>query len=313
MATARMPSGARSRALSYGSLGYSDTFTAYPAVTIRIVYPSGLARATLAAPMGQRLGQHFLRDDAVQRLLELVAPRKDQTFLEIGPGRGALTYPLAARAGHVVAVELDARLAASMSMRGIANLTVVEGDALHVPLQPLVPPGSRVAGNLPYYVSSPLLRRILDLRGHVVDAHVLLQEEVADRLAARPGGKEYGILSVLFGLWAELDVPLRLGPGAFVPPPKVRSALLRIRFRDRPVVDVPDVAAFQALVERAFTRRRRTLENNLQHSYANFKDYLRLLNIEGTRRPETLSVAEFGHLAVALHGRETEDEASPRR
>ena len=250
--------------------------------------------------MGRRLGQHFLRPASVERLLKVIAPRPEESFLEIGPGAGALTVPLCARAARVTAVEVDARLAEALQRRGIPNLTVVHADALEADLAALATPGTRVVGNLPYYISSPLLRRFLDLRGGVPDAHVMLQEEVAHRVASPPGSKEYGILSVLFALWAEVTVVLRFPPGAFQPPPKVRSAVLRIRFRDLPAVALRDPAAFEALVLKAFTRRRRTLENNLQDSYPNLKDHLRLLNIEGSRRAETLSVVEFGRLANAL-------------
>jgi 16S rRNA (adenine1518-N6/adenine1519-N6)-dimethyltransferase len=248
----------------------------------------------------RRLGQHFLRPASVERLLRAIAPRAEDVFLEIGPGRGALTLPLAARAARVVAVELDPRLAADLRARAPANVQLVEGDALEVDLRGLVPAGSRVAGNLPYYVSSPLLRRILDLRGHVRDVHAMLQDEVARRVAARPGSKEYGILSVLYGLHADLDIPLTFGPGAFAPPPKVHSAVLRAVFLPRPRAEGVRLETLEILVQRAFARRRRTLENNLEDSYPNLKQHLRLLNIAGSRRAETLSVVEFARLAEAL-------------
>jgi 16S rRNA (adenine1518-N6/adenine1519-N6)-dimethyltransferase len=119
-------------------------------------------------------------------------------------------------------------------------------------------------------------------------------------VAAAPGGKDYGILSVLYGLLADLDVPLRFSPACFRPPPRVWSALLRARFLPSPRAPVVDLRAFEALVTAAFTRRRRTLENNLKDSYPNLKQHLRLLNITGSRRAETLSVVEFAHLAAAL-------------
>jgi 16S rRNA (adenine1518-N6/adenine1519-N6)-dimethyltransferase len=247
------------------------------------------------------LGQHFLRPPSVERLLRTVAPAKGDVFLEIGPGAGALTLPLAARCRRVVAVELDTRLAESLRARAPANVEIVTADALDADLRSLVPAGSRVAGNLPYYVSSPLLRRILALRDHVRDAHVMLQDEVARRVAAGPGSKEYGILSVLIGLWADVDIPLRFGPGAFNPPPKVSSALLRVRFRPAPRADPGPPEPFETLVSTAFGKRRKTLENNLQLIYPNLKDHLRLLNLSGSRRAETLSIVEFAHLARSLH------------
>jgi 16S rRNA (adenine1518-N6/adenine1519-N6)-dimethyltransferase len=250
--------------------------------------------------MPRRLGQHFLRAPSVERLLRAVAPAADDVFLEIGPGRGALTLPLAARCRRVVAVELDRALAARLRERAPANLEIVEGDALAVDLAALVPDGGRLVGNLPYYVSSPLLRRILDLHGRLRDAHVMLQDEVARRVAAPPGSKEYGILSVLYALWADVSIPLRFSAGAFEPPPKVGSALLRARFLPRPRAVVPHLEAFEVLLQRAFARRRRTLENNLRDSYPNLNHHLRLLNMTGSRRAETLSVGEFAELAKAL-------------
>jgi 16S rRNA (adenine1518-N6/adenine1519-N6)-dimethyltransferase len=248
----------------------------------------------------RRLGQHFLRPASVERLLATIAPQPSETFLEVGAGAGALTLPLAAAAGRVVALELDRALAERLRARAPANVTVVHDDALRADLGALVPSGARLAGNLPYYISSPLLRRFLDLRGHISDLHVMLQEEVAQRVASPPGSKEYGILSVLYALWADVDIPLRFGPAAFEPPPKVSSAVLRARFLPVPRVEVADIAAFEGFLGAAFARRRRTLENNLRDSYANLKENLRLLNIEGSRRAETLSVVEFARLAEAL-------------
>jgi 16S rRNA (adenine1518-N6/adenine1519-N6)-dimethyltransferase len=254
----------------------------------------------------RRLGQHFLRPASVARLLRAIDPQPDQVFLEIGSGGGALTLPLAARAARVVALELDAALVDRLHSRAPANVEIVHGDALTADLQALVPAGSRLVGNLPYAISSPLLTRFLALRSYVPDMHVLLQDEVARRIAAAPGSKAYGILSVFYALWADVDLPLRFGPGSFAPPPKVSSALLRARFRDRPRAVVSDPAALERLLRTAFRRRRRTLENNLRDSYPNLKENLRLLQITGSRRAETLSVVEFAALAAAL-GRQIDD------
>ena len=258
-----------------------------------------IAGTTIRA-MPRRLGQHFLRAPSVERLLRLVAPQPGESFLEIGPGAGAMTMPLAARAARVVAVELDAVLAERLRARAPGNVEIVTGDALEVDLAALVPEGGRLVGNLPYYVSSPLLRRFLELRARVRDVHVMLQEEVARRIASPPGSKEYGILSVLYAACASVDVPLTFPPGAFAPPPRVSSALLRARFLHPPPAAVADPAALEELLHRAFAHRRKTLENNLQDSYPNLKQHLRLLNIEGSRRPETLSVVEFAKLAETL-------------
>jgi 16S rRNA (adenine1518-N6/adenine1519-N6)-dimethyltransferase len=130
----------------------------------------------------------------------------------------------------------------------------------------------------------------------------MLQDEVARRVASPPGSKEYGILSVLYSLYADVDIAARFPPGAFLPPPKVHSAVLRARFRSAPRADVPDLQSFERFVQTAFRRRRRTLENNLADSYPLLKEYFRSLNVEGSRRAETLSVVEFAGLWRALQG-----------
>lgn len=250
----------------------------------------------LPCPMPRRLGQHFLRPASVERLLRIVAPAGDQVFLEIGPGAGALTFPLAARCARLVAVEIDPALVARLRQQAPANVEIVQADALGQDLRSLVPRGCRLVGNLPYYVSSPLLRRFLDLHDHLRDGHVMLQDEVAHRIASPPGSRDYGILSVLFALWAEVQIAAGFPPGAFVPPPKVDSALLRFVFLQNPRVAGVDLASFERFVQISFRQRRRTLENNLRDSYPHLKEYFRSLQIEGSRRAETLSVVEFADL-----------------
>jgi len=248
----------------------------------------------------RRLGQHFLRPDSVADLLRVIAPAAGDVFLEIGPGTGALTLPLAERCARVVAVEIDDGLARRLRGTAPSNVEIVTQDALAADLRGLVPQGARLAGNLPYYISSPLLRRFLTLHDHVRDLHVMLQEEVASRVASPPGSKDYGILSVLYALWADTDLAARFPPGCFSPPPGVTSAVLRTRFRDTPRADVGDIEDFERFLQTAFARRRRTLENNLKDSYPNLKEYFRFLNVEGSRRPETLSVVEFAAIWKAV-------------
>jgi 16S rRNA (adenine1518-N6/adenine1519-N6)-dimethyltransferase len=246
--------------------------------------------------MPRRLGQHFLKPAAVETLLERIAPQPQEVFLEIGPGRGALTLPLARRAARVVAVEIDGALAERLRVEAPANVEVVTADALAVDLRALVPSRSRLVGNLPYYVSSPLLRRFLSLRGHVHDLTVMLQEEVARRVASPPGSREYGIISVLYALLCDVKIVAHFPPASFSPPPKVSSAVLAARFLEEPRALVDDLAGFEKFLQKAFARRRRTLENNLEDSYANLKEYLRFLNLQGSRRAETLSVVELARL-----------------
>jgi 16S rRNA (adenine1518-N6/adenine1519-N6)-dimethyltransferase len=254
------------------------------------VRSAGLAR--------KRFGQHFLEPAWVEKVIRAIDPRPDELFIEIGPGRGALTRPLAARAKAVTAYEIDRDLAADLRAAAIPNLTVVEGDFLERSSNPqsLIPNPFRVAGNLPYNVASPILFKLADLYASglpIGDATVMLQREVADRLIASPGTKEYGVLSILIGHSASVETLLKLPPGAFRPAPKVQSALVRLRFHP-PDPPVRDAAVFEGLVQAVFTRRRKTLENALEAYYQGGQVPP---GLDGRRRPETLTVAEFARLS----------------
>ena len=250
--------------------------------------------------MPRPFGQHFLRREPAIELVDLIDPEPDETFLEIGPGALAITTLLAARCRSVVAIEIDRRLIDSLRSQAPGNVTIIQGDALDADFRALVPKGSRLAGNLPYAISSPLLRRFLDHRDHFTDAHLMLQKEVAERIASPPGSKAYGILSVFYALWANVSIVRRLKPHDFSPPPKVDSAVIRCAFLKEPRHSVQDIAAFEALVRLAFTQRRRTIENNLRLRYPDLKHYFRSSGISEVRRAETLTVAEFARLADVL-------------
>jgi 16S rRNA (adenine1518-N6/adenine1519-N6)-dimethyltransferase len=256
----------------------------------------------------KRFGQHFLEPAWVVKVVQAIAPALDDEFYEIGPGRGALTRELTARARTVTAFEIDRDLAGDLRRRAPGNLTIVEGDFLESdwiltnrPAQPV-----RAAGNLPYNVASPILFKLVELYSAgipLTDATVMLQREVADRLVARPGSKEYGVLSVLIRLSADVERLLVLPAGAFRPAPKVQSALVQLRFH--PADPAPrNGALFSALVQAIFTRRRKTLANALlalgSADRVSISDALRAAGIDGQRRPETLHVLEFVALADAV-------------
>jgi 16S rRNA (adenine1518-N6/adenine1519-N6)-dimethyltransferase len=256
----------------------------------------------------KRFGQHFLEPVWVDKVVRAIDPRPDETFLEIGPGTGALTRPLAARAKAITAYEIDRDLAADLRRAAIPNVTVVEGDFLSasvVSLAPSVQPPApaRVAGNLPYNVASPILFRLAELYAAgvpIADATLMLQREVAERLIAKPGTRQYGVLSVLLQHVATVELLLKLPAGAFRPAPKVLSALVRLRFH-APDPPVADPATFIAVVQAVFTRRRKTLANALQ-AYGALEPTaisasLAVAGLDGRRRPETLSVAEYARLA----------------
>ena len=280
----------------------------------------------------KRFGQHFLEPAWVEKLLRAVAPGPEQTFLEIGPGLGALTRPLAARAGRVVAFEIDRDLVSALRDAAPSHLTIVEGDFLQVTAERLrdlltgdaggwaerAPFSARaraedptrtpirVVGNLPYNVASPILFKLVELYSGGVplaDATVMLQREVADRLVASPGTRKYGVLSVLIGQTASLHRLFTLPPGAFRPMPKVHSAVVRLRFH-APAPAPTDPAVFRAIVQAIFTRRRKTLANALLAYEAGREpfvpDLLRRADLDGRRRPETFTIAELVRLADAF-------------
>jgi 16S rRNA (adenine1518-N6/adenine1519-N6)-dimethyltransferase len=257
----------------------------------------------------QRLGQHFLKNPRVlDRIAAAVAPGASDLVLEIGPGPGDLTERLCAAAGRVVAIEKDADLVRGLAGRALPNLTLVEGDALELDWAPILesaPAGwtAKVAGNLPYSISTPLLFKILEARARFAEAVVLIQKEVADRLAAKPGGKAYAPLSILFQLHLEVRVLLKVAPGSFAPPPKVDSALVSLRPRPAPLFALDDEAGFRELLRTAFAQRRKTLHNGLiRHGLSGeaASDAISGLGLPAMARPEELSIELWVRLFNAL-------------
>ena len=259
--------------------------------------------------MRKRFGQHFLEQVWVDKLIRAVQPSPDDAFLEIGPGRGALTTALAPLVGRLIGVEIDRDLAAALQARVPPHVQVVASDFLDVDLDALLASERlpvRVIANLPYNVSSPILFRLLaahDEGRRFSDATLMLQREVADRLVASPGSREHGTLAIHAALHADVGRLLTLPPGAFRPPPKVTSAVVRLRFHPS-TVDVGDPAVFERVVRGVFLQRRKTLGNALKPVADSFDrsaaQVLQQSGIDGGRRPETLSVEELARLAVAL-------------
>jgi 16S rRNA (adenine1518-N6/adenine1519-N6)-dimethyltransferase len=249
----------------------------------------------------RRFGQNFLEPAWVPKVIAAIDPKPDDAFLEIGPGRGALTHPLAARARSIVAVEIDRDLAAMLRESLPPNVDVVEGDFLTSDLR-FDTSGLRVVGNLPYNVASLILIRLRDLHARgarVRDAIVMLQREVADRLTAPPGTRDYGVLTILLGHTAKIERLLALPPGAFRPTPKVHSALVQLTFHP-PDPEVRDPSAFERIVRSVFTKRRKTLSNALETVAPDVAQSLLRAGLDGRRRPETLTVEEFARLSDAM-------------
>lgn len=215
----------------------------------------------------KRFGQHFLHDPGVlRRIVAAIAPVPGQPLVEIGPGEGALSDPLLATGAVLHVIELDRDLAGRLRARNDPRLHVIESDVLDVDFRALAErlgAPLRLVGNLPYNVSSPILFHALGQLDAIADMHFMLQKEVVDRMAANPGGKDYGRLSVMLQAWCEVDSLFTVGPGAFRPPPKVDSAVARLRPRPAAEVGIDDPGRFAAVVKAAFGQRRKTLRNAL--------------------------------------------------
>lgn len=257
----------------------------------------------------KRFGQHFLEPVWADKVVTAISPTASDTFLEIGPGPGILTRRLAPRVARLIAVEIDRDLVAALQPQLPPNATIVTGDVLEVDLNaaldtdPATP--IRIAGNLPYNISSPILFRLLELASQraVTDATLMLQREVADRIVARPATSEYGVLSVLTQWRADAVRLLAIPPGAFRPPPEVRSALIRLTFRP-PQPGVRNPQLFESITRSMFTQRRKTLTKALAPIGAEIGmtplAALTAAGIDGRRRPETLEVVEIARLADAF-------------
>jgi len=250
--------------------------------------------------VGARLGQHFLSDPSILgRIADAAGIEPGETVLEIGPGKGGLTAPLAARAAKVVAIEADGRLAAALRERASAGVEIVHGDALRVPW-PVV---QRICGNIPYQITSPLIERALT-RPRPRCVVFLVQREVADRIASPPGSRTYGALSAGVQLVARVERLFAVPRGAFRPPPRVDSAVIRLTPLDPEPCDSVEEALTRRLIREAFQHRRaqlrRTLANAIGLAKEDAADLLSRAGIDPSARPETLSAQQFLTLARTL-------------
>jgi 16S rRNA (adenine1518-N6/adenine1519-N6)-dimethyltransferase len=264
----------------------------------------------------KRFGQHFLEPVWARKVVAAIDPHSTDTFLEIGPGPGAITRPLAAAARSLVAFEIDRDLAAALQAEDIPRVHVIEADFLSLALDAVKDAlasaapdaaGCRVAGNLPYNVASPIMFRLVELSRQglpLEDATLMLQREVADRLLAKSGTGDYGLLTVLVGHRASVERVLNLPPGAFRPAPKVHSSVVRLRFHP-PEPVVRDEAILAGVVSAVFSRRRKTMANALLAygglTPASAAAALASAGIDPIRRPETLSIAELCRVADLVH------------
>lgn len=262
--------------------------------------------------MPRRLGQHFLADSSYRRrIVEAIAPQPNDAILEIGAGEGALTGSLAERAGLVFAVELDHALVEGLRRAFAARpaVRVVEADILELSLDSLdIPSGYRLraAGNLPYYITSPILLRLFGWANRLTDVTVMVQLEVAHRIVAQPGTRDYGLLSVTTQYYSRPKLLFRLPPGAFRPPPRVDSAVVGMQLAPRrEELGIDDARAFLRFAASCFRQKRKTLANNLRGLYpaARVAQALSAAGARPAARAEALSVDQLAALYRALRTR----------
>ena len=266
-----------------------------------------------------KLGQHFLTsEESAARIVDALGDVSQSTVLEIGPGRGILTAPLAKRARRLIAVELDRVLAAQLRLKfGMArNVEIIEADILAVDIDSLFGPKPglgrpgieikpepvKVVGNLPYYITSDILLRLFEFSKYFESIVIMVQREVAERIAAEPGGSEYGLLSATAQLYARVENLFTLPPGAFAPPPKVHSSVLRLTISPRQEELGVAGDGFIDFLRLSFGQKRKTLWNNLKQKYegAGLKRALAEAKVKPTARAETLSLEESAAVYRAL-------------
>jgi len=250
-------------------------------------------------PVLKKFGQHFLVDrQALQDIADAVDPQPGETIIEIGPGRGALTDLLAARGNPLVAIEIDRALASQLTEQyaQLSHVRIVEADFLRVDLSSIVSGDFVVAGNVPYYITTPIIFQVLKapLPRHAV---FLVQREVAERIVGAPGSNEYGALSVNVQAIATTEIIRHVAPGSFRPPPRVDSSVIRITPRPAPLVGPGEIERFRTFVQGLFGMRRKQLANSLRsitsRSAGEIQSILRELDIDPQARPETLTPAQF--------------------
>lgn len=250
------------------------------------------------------LGQNFLvNTDIVNGIVEIAEVKAQEPILEVGPGIGTLTQALAMAGACVTAVELDQRLLPILekTLEGSGDVQIVHGDILQVDINELMQGKTfKVVANLPYYITTPIILKLLESKLPVERLVTMVQKEVAERMAAKPGGREYGALSIAVQYYAEVSIPLFVPSNSFIPEPKVDSAIVLCKLRDKPPVEVNSKKMFFQVVKAAFSQRRKMLSNCLKTmgvSSEFVQTWMECAGIDGKRRPETLSLQEFALLA----------------
>ncbi len=270
------------------------------AVTMHILKAFGLHTS-------KKLGQNFLIDPAiVSGIVEAADVKAGDRVLEIGPGIGTLTQGLAETGADVTAVELDKKLPAVLAetLKGYDNVRIVPGDILKVNIPEIMGPGAfKVAANLPYYITTPILMALLEQHLPITELVTMVQKEVAERMTATPGKRIYGALSVAVQYYTEPEIVLDVPPRSFIPAPEVDSVVIACHVRPEPAVKVKDEKLFFRVVKAAFGQRRKTLMNAMRgagFAKEEVRDAMERSGIDPTRRGETLTLEEFAALADAF-------------
>ncbi len=252
--------------------------------------------------MRKKLGQHFLLDPTIlRRIVEASGLTSDDLIVEIGPGKGRLTEILTDIAKDVIAIELDENLCDSLKegiLKRKANLQIECIDVLKFNFAELPP--FKVVANIPYYITTPIIFKLLEKDVKLLTATLTIQKEVAERIIASPGGKNYGVLSLMVQYYTEPSILFYIPRGAFLPPPKVDSAVIHLKRRAEPPVNVEDERLFFSLIKKSFSQRRKTISNSLKAVTKHIKVALDSAGIDYRRRPETLSMEDFARLSKAV-------------
>jgi len=246
----------------------------------------------------RRLGQHFLSDPSIlKRIVEAAELQQEDLVVEIGPGPGKLTRILAEKAKQVIAIELDETLYKSLSeeIASCGNVEVVQGDALEYPYEDLSE--FKVVANIPYYITTPILFRLLSNKARLKTMTLTVQREVGERIVANPGGKDYGVLSLMVQYRGKTELKFIIPKESFRPVPRVDSAVIHITLLEKPSVKVLHEDIFFLLIKTAFSQRRKMLSNSLKSLGRNVREWFDRAQIDASRRPETLSLEEFARLA----------------
>ncbi|MCX7904114.1 MAG: 16S rRNA (adenine(1518)-N(6)/adenine(1519)-N(6))-dimethyltransferase RsmA [Caloramator sp.] len=258
----------------------------------------------------KNLGQNFLIDENIlKKIIDAAELDENSTVIEIGPGIGTLTQEMAKRCKKVVAVEIDKNLIPILeeTLGNFKNIKIIHADALKVDFNKIIEEENlenvKVVANLPYYVTTPIIAKLLNEKVKISSMIIMIQKEVADRILAKPNTDEYGTLSLLCQYHCDIKKICKVSPNCFVPPPRVESMVIRLNIRDKKRVDVLDEALFFNIIKSAFNMRRKTLSNSLKSIVKDENALLKALeeaNIDPKRRGETLSIEEFANLSNIL-------------